>query len=244
MRCCHMPWQPPRSDRKKSLALVLALHVALGTALLVGLRGEPLRRAGEAITAFDLPAPLPPEPIRPPERSRSAAREEAGAEDLAAKPAPVVLPPPVVPLPNASPLSTADEASPVTGNAPSAGAGSRAGTGRGAGGSGDGTGGGGDGGSGAGGLGSDARLLSGNLGRSDYRRIRGFGAPRGQAVLAIEISAEGRLTRCLPLASSGNPDLDFELCRLLARTRWEPARSRAGTAVPVALRYVATWDRD
>ena len=72
----------------------------------------------------------------------------------------------------------------------------------------------------------------------------GFGAPRGQAVLAIEVGADGRLTRCLPFASSGNAELDQELCRLLGRTRWEPARDRAGRPIPVALRYVATWNRD
>jgi protein TonB len=63
-------------------------------------------------------------------------------------------------------------------------------------------------------------------------------------VLAIDVGADGRITRCLPFSSSGNPALDAELCRLLGRTRWEPARNRAGAPVPVALRYVATWDRN
>ncbi|WP_300973037.1 energy transducer TonB [Sphingomonas sp. LHG3406-1] len=241
-----MPWQPSRDDRKKSLALVLTLHLGLGAALILGLRGDPMRRVAEDVTMINvpLPPPMPPEKARPPQRSASAARERAGAEDLAARPAPVVLPPPVIPLPTASSPRTADEAAPITGNAQSAGAGSQPGPGRGAGGNGDGTGGGGDGGSGAGGLGNEARLLSGNLTRSDYRRIRSFGALRGQAVLGIEVSAGGRLTRCQPISSSGNGALDEELCRLLGRTFWEPARSRAGTPVPVALRYVATWDRN
>ncbi|WP_284274611.1 energy transducer TonB, partial [Sphingomonas astaxanthinifaciens] len=119
--------------------------------------------------------------------------------------------------------------------------------GRGANGSGDGTGGGGNGGSGSGpggGLGSNARLVSGNLSRGDYRRIRGYGAPRGQAVLALEVGADGRVSRCQPYSTSGTPALDGELCRLLSRTRWEPARDTAGRPVAVALRYVATWDRD
>jgi protein TonB len=156
----------------------------------------------------------------------------------------VVQPKPEVRLAVPPTLPTADETAPVTSTAPSAGAGREAGPGRGASGSGDGTRGGGTGGSGAGGgLGSGARLLSGNLARGDYRRIRGFGAPRGSAVLAIDVSADGRMTRCLTFTSSGNPALDGELCRLLARTRWEPARDRSGNAVPVALRYVASWDR-
>lgn len=212
--------------------------------MLTGLAGEPLRQAQGALATFDIPVPPPPKPDSPPPARADAAREEAGAVDLAAKPAPVVLPPPTLRLPVSSPRPTADDTAPVTGSAPSAGASATDGTGAGAGGAGDGAGGGGDGRSGVGSLSSEARLLSGNLSRSDYRRIRAFGAPRGQAVLAIEVDADGRLTRCLPFASSGNPALDDELCRLLARTRWQAARDRSGREVPVALRYVATWDRN
>lgn len=228
------------------MVLVAVLHLGLGAALLHGLAGEPLRRSVEALTTFDVPLPKPPPQPVPARDEQPAAEElEAGATDLAAKPAPVVQPPPRVRLPAPTPLPTSDEAAPVTGSAPSAGAGQVAGQGAGAGAGGDGTGGGGSGGSGAGGgLGSEARLLSGNLSRGDYRRIRGFGAPRGQAVLAIEVGADGRPTRCLPFASSGNAALDAELCRLLARTRWAPARDRAGRPIGVALRYVATWNRD
>lgn len=121
-----------------------------------------------------------------------------------------------------------------------------AGVGSGAGGAGDGTGGGGSGGEGTGsggGLASEARLLSGNLTRRDYGRIRDFGSPRGRAVLGLEISAEGRVTGCQPVAGSGSAELDLELCRLLSRTRWEPARDMMGRPVLVTLRYVATWDR-
>jgi protein TonB len=235
-----MPWQPPKTDRKKTVALVAALHVALGAGLVLGLAGDPIRRVSDAISTFDvqaLPPPPPPPPVTPDE---SAAKREAGAPDLEARPAPVRLPVP-------PPLPTANESAPETGRASDAGAGQVAGPGRGANGGGDGTGGGGNGGTGSGsggGLGSNARLIAGNLSRGDYRRIRGFGAPRGQAVLALEVGADGRVSRCLPFATSGNGALDGELCRLLSRTLWEPARDRAGRAVPVALRYVATWDRD
>ena len=220
------------------------LHLGLGAALLHGLAGEPLRRSVDALTTFDVPPPGPPPlPEQPREDQQMAEVPEEGATDLAARPAPVVQSP-VIPLPPPT-LRIADEAAPVTGTAPDAGAGLHAGDGAGAGGSGAGTGGGGSGGSGAGGgFGSEARLLSGNLSRGDYRRIRGFGAPRGSAVLAIEVGASGQLTRCQPFTSSGNPALDGELCRLLGRTRWEPARDRGGNPVPVALRYVASWSRD
>lgn len=238
-----MPWQPQQRDRKKALSLVLLLHLALGAALLRGLSAPSLQQASEALVAFDVPRPVPPPPPEPIRDRASAAVREAGAEDLEARPAAIVELPPIVPLPSTTALPTADDSAPEAGAAPSAGAGRQAGPGAGAGGNGDGSGGGGSGGSGSGGLGSEARLLSGNLSRGDYRRIRGFGAPRGQAVLGIEVGADGRLTRCQPLSSSGNPALDEELCRLLARTRWEPARSRGGAPVAVSLRYVATWNR-
>ncbi|WP_051676701.1 energy transducer TonB [Sphingomonas astaxanthinifaciens] len=241
-----MPWQPQRTDRKKTIALVAGLHLALGAGLVLGLAGDPIRRVSEAITTFDV-APPPPPPPPPAAADDSAAKREAGAPDLEAKPAPVVLPPPPVRLPVPPPLPTARESAPDTASASNAGAGQVAGPGRGANGSGDGTGGGGNGGSGSGpggGLGSNARLVSGNLSRGDYRRIRGYGAPRGQAVLALEVGADGRVSRCQPYSTSGTPALDGELCRLLSRTRWEPARDTAGRPVAVALRYVATWDRD
>lgn len=242
-----MPWQPQQQDRKKTLTLVLVLHAGLGLALWHGLAGEPLRRASESLTTYNVALPEPPLTPPDPSRDRAAAKErEAGATDLEAQAAAIVRPAPQVRLPVPPNLRTADEASPVAGLASSAGAGREAGQGRGAGSGGDGTGGSGSGGSGtgAGGPDSQAHLISGNLSRGDYRRIRSFGAPRGQAVLAIEVGPEGRLTRCLPLSSSGNPELDFELCRLLARTQWEPARNRDGEPVAVALRYVANWDRD
>lgn len=244
-----MPWQPPRNDRAKSLVLVAGLHVAMGAALLSGLAAEPLRKVTESLATFDVVPPVPPPELDPPPSpDEPAAKQEAGAPDLKAKPAPVVLPPPAIKLPVPSPLPRADDSAPDTGSAPSAGAAAAPGPGRGAGGDGNGLGGGGSGGlgsgNGGGAIGSEARLLSGNLTRRDYRRIRGFGSPRGQATLAIEVSADGRLTRCLPLSGSGNPSLDSELCQLLGRTRWAPARDRSGRPIPVALRYVATWDRD
>ncbi len=244
-----MPWQPPPTERAKSLVLVVGLHLLFGALLISGLAADPLRKAAEKVSnlAF-VPAPLPvePPPPPPPEDSASAAKEKAGAADLRAKPAAVVVPTPAR-LPTRSPLPTSDEAAPDTGSAPSAGAADDRGPGRGAGGNGDGLGGGGSGGTGAGsgsGLGQEARLLTGNLTRGDYRRIRSFGSLRGEAVLGIEVGASGRVVRCSPVNGSGNPALDQELCRLLERTRWEPARDRAGRPVSASLRYVATWDRD
>lgn len=242
-RSVRMSWQPQVRDRKKTLTLVLLIHIALGAGLLHGLAGEPLRRTAETVATFDVRLPEPPPLVIPPTENASPDKRKAGATDLSARPAPVV-PVPRVRLPVPLRIAASKEAAPDSASAANAGAGLVSGTGTGSGSDGNGFGGGGSG-SGSGGIfASEARLVSGNLSRGDYRRIRGFGAPRGQAVLGIEVGAEGRLTRCLPIASSGNPALDAELCRLLARTRWEPARDRNSMPVRVALRYVATWDRD
>lgn len=223
--------------------MVALIHLGLGAALLHGLAGEPLRRSVEALTTFDAPLPDITPPAPPARQPRDTAEErEEGATDIRAEAAPVVRPPPEVRLPISPVLRTADDASPTPGAAASAGAGSAAGQGAGSGSGGSGTGGGGAGGEGFGTIGSEARLLSGNLSRGDYRRIRGYGAPRGRAVLELVISPEGRPARCQPVTSSGNSALDDDLCRLLGRTRWEPARNRGGVPIPVALRYVAIWE--
>jgi protein TonB len=242
-----MPWQPTRKDKGKTLALVGGLHLLLGAALVWGLAADPLIRSDQGAPPLEralATLSLEPDPP-PPVESAPAAEEKAGTPDLRARPAPIVVPPPRV-LRVRNPVRAADEAAPESGSAPSAGAADTPGSGRGAGGTGDGAGGGGSGGEGAGsgnGLGSEARLLSGNLTRRDYGRIRSFGSPRGRAVLGIEIGTEGRVTGCQPLSGSGNAELDAELCRLLSRTRWEPARDLSGRPVVVALRYVASWDR-
>lgn len=229
--------------------MVAALHAALGAALLFGLAGGSVRKVGDALKSFDVLPPLPPVREPPPPASASAARDEAGAPDLKARPAPVIAPPPAVELPLPSPVPTADERAPMEGSDPSAGAAAVAGPGSGAGGSGTGFGGGGQGGEGngsgsGGGLGAEARLLSGNLVRSDYRQLRGYGIPSGRAVLALTVGASGRLTACTPVQGSGSPPLDGALCAILmGRSRWSPALDGSGRPVSVQLRYTAVWNR-
>lgn len=245
-----MPYAANPNDRAKAAVLVAAIHVGLGAALMFGLAGDKVRRAVETLKSFDVVVPA--QPVReppPPVVEEAGTKDEPAPPNLRSLPAPVVAPEPPIPLPVPSPVRTAEIRAPVEGVDPTAGAAAVAGPGTGAGGSGSGFGGGGSGGSGAGsgssgGLGAEARLLSGNLTRRDYRRIRGYGSPRGQAVLAIGVGPEGRLVGCTPLQSSGNPALDDELCGLLGRTRWAPATDRAGRPVTVQLRYVATWDRN
>lgn len=232
-------------DRAKSLGLVVAVHVALGLALIAGLRGPQLIRAArERLTAIEVPLSPPPPPPRPePAPSQAAPRAPEGKADHVAKPAPVVVPTPPKSLP--SPLPVAREAGPVAGTAATAGAGPTADNGNGAGRSGTGEGGGGTGAIGEGaGPGSGARWLGGGLSRGDYRAIRAFAVPAGSAAYAIRVDASGRAVGCRPRASSGSAELDAMICDLLVpRLQFEPARDALGRARPDEVTYVANWSR-
>lgn len=180
--------------------------------------------------------PLPPPPP-PPKPAPGRTREAEGAAGKKADPTPVVAPPARIPAP--TPLPAAPVAG--TGSAASAGA-AQSGTGPGAGGSGNGRGGGGSG----GGIGAPPRLVSGGLGRSDYRGIRGLirGSSAGQARLAIMVGADGRVERCSIANSSGNALVDAALCGIVQpRMRWIPARDTAGNAMRIGVYYIATWER-
>jgi len=241
-----MAYRSDPHDRAKSLGLVVAVHVALGLALVAGLRGPQLIRAArERLTAIEVPLPPPPPPLAPPPPapSQAAPRQPEGQTDRAAKAAPVVVPTPPKPLP--SPVPVASEAGSVAGTAATAGAGQSAGAGNGAGRSGTGDGGGGAGGAGEGaGQGSGARWLGGGLSRGDYRMIRSFAVPAGSAVYAIRVGANGRAAGCRPRASSGSAELDAMICDLLVpRLVFEPARDALGRPCPDEVTYVANWSR-
>ncbi|HVF83701.1 MAG TPA: energy transducer TonB [Sphingomicrobium sp.] len=242
-----MPYAADRNDRAKAAVLVVALHVALGFALVLGLAGGPLGTIDRDVATLDLQAPPPPQipPEPPPQPEAAAAREEAGAPALRAQPAPIVAPDPSVVLPLPSPVRTSDQRGPVEGADRTVGAASAPGIGRGAGGEGSGFGGGGSGGTGAGegsGLGNPPRLLGGNRGRLPSSFLMALGIPRGQASLLLTVASSGRVTDCRVTATSGDPTLDAELCRImLANSRWEPARDQSGRPITVQVGYTSTW---
>jgi protein TonB len=231
---------PTRAERAKAIAAVAIVHLALGA---LALTGSISRRQAEEMPAtqvFDVALPPVPPPPPPPPAPRAAERE-AGREGKAATASPVVAPTPKIELPAATPLPAAPVAG--SGSAPSAGAGA-AGSGPGAGGVGSGPGGGGGGGAGSG-IGADAPVLAGGLSRRDYRRLRGFAAPSGSAVLGLLVGPDGRVAQCTVRQSSGVGALDATLCALLQpRMRWSPARDRAGRPLTVGIIYTAVWSRD
>lgn len=227
--------RPSRSERTAVIAAVLAIHAMLGALILSG-RGPAVPGAREERTVLlDIRQPPPPPPPPPAER---AADKEEGAAGLRAEASPVVAPPPRIALPAPSPVVAAPVVG--TGSATSSGAADRGG-GPGAGGAGSGAGG---GGSGGGGIGSEARLLSGGLTRSDYRRFRPFDLASGRARLALMVGTDGRVGTCRAENSSGSAAIDSALCGLLqSRTRWSPARDTAGNPIAVRVYYVATWEQ-
>lgn len=238
-----MSYARNRTDQQKAAALVLALHLALGLALLSGLGVETVRRAADTLKSYDVSTVTLREPP-PPARAEAGAKQEAAPANLRSQPLPQVAPTPMLPLP-APPA--AEVGAPTTGQDLTAGAANEAGPGAGAGGSGDGFGGGGSGGTGAGPggeVGEPARLLRGMRSRLDRHYLQGFAANSGRAILMLTVDTRGRVAACAVAESTGSPALDQELCgRMASRSRWAPARSREGQPMPVNVRYTAIWSR-
>lgn len=239
-----MAYARNRADQRKAAALVVALHLALGAALISGLGVETVRQATETLKSYNIEEVPEPPPPPPPAREETGARQEAAPANLRSKPLPQVAPVPRIPLP--APPAAAVSA-PETGRDRTAGASDQQGPGTGAGGEGNGFGGGGTGGSGAGAggeVGSPARLVRGMRSRLDNYYLQGFAVNSGSAVLALTIDARGRVERCEVAEGTGSPMLDQELCaRMASRSRWEPALDRNGQPMRVRVRYTATWSR-
>ncbi len=172
-------------DRARSLAATAAIHILLGAALLTGLALKADRKAENGLKTFDVD-PLPPPPPETIPRRRATEIKQPATAGKKSDPSPIVAPPVRMPVPQPIPAAP----TPGIGSASTSGAAVN-GTGTGAGGIGDGRGGGGSGGDGAGRVG--ARLISGALGRRDYRQIDAMGSTRGSAELLLLINPVGRV---------------------------------------------------
>jgi protein TonB len=245
-------------ERVGSVAATLAVHFALGLALLWGL-GAPLPRVAErALEVFAVGPPQPPPVISIPPRpasSNDAARRPAapGREgaaspaNLRSEPTPVVAPAPVIPMPMPPPIVSAPVAG--RGDDPSAGAAPVPGPGTGAGGVGDGRGSGfgGDGGGGGGGRGlgpaTPPRLLRGAIRDADYPRWAWEAGVGGTVGVRFTVTIEGRVANCRITRSSGYRQLDVWTCDLLARRyHFAPSRDRNGEPVPADVVEDHGWE--
>lgn len=223
-----------RPDQAKAIAAVIAVHAALAAIILTGLNVPIVTAAVERLKTFDIRVPPPPPPTPPPPaRQPSQAKKEAGASARKAEATPVVAPQPRIPAP--TPIPAARVAG--TGNASSQGA-AAAGNGTGAGGIGNGT-----GGAGYGDFSrfTPARLLS-RIPNSEYRRISAGRIPRGSAAIGFRVNADGRISGCRIVRSSGDPYVDANVCEAAIRYLvFSPARDPSGRPVAQDLTYTPNW---
>jgi protein TonB len=222
-----------RPDQAKAIAAVLAIHAALAFIILSGLDVRNVSRAVEQLKTFNLQQPPPPPPVQPPPKARAAAQEKpAGAPAKKAEPSPIVAPPQRIPAP--SPLPAAKIAG--SGSATASGAGT-SGTGTGAGGSGTGTG------AGGGGDFTPARKLT-KIPDREYRRFAATGIASGSVAIAVRVNADGSLSNCRVVRSSGNSAADTLMCQLFVQyVRFSPARDPAGRAIAQDITWVPVWAR-
>ncbi len=235
-------------QRARSIAAAVAIHVALGYALISGLGASVVEQASESLKTFtiqDPPAPPPPPPPPPPPEvaPKPDAKEEGAAAppSLKAKASPIKAPEPIIKVPIPEPVIDTSKL-PDLGAASTTGNADIEGTGTGAGGIGNGSGSGGSGdGAGSGGYPpTPARLVRGRITAKDYPRSAADRNVEGIVGANVYIGANGRVTRCVVKISSGNQALDDTTCRLIMqRFRYEPARGTDGR--PVA--DIAGWEQ-
>jgi protein TonB len=221
-------------DKAKAITAVVAIHALLAFVILSGLKVQPARQVAEVLTTLNLREPPPPPPVQPPKPAPrpQAMKKPAGAPAKKAEPTPVVAPQPRIPAP--SPLPAAKVAG--TGSATASGA-AGSGNGTGAGGTGNGPGGGGSG------AFTSARKLT-KIPDSEYRRFAATGIVSGSVALSVRVNADGSLTNCRILRSSGSPGADSLMCQLFIEyVRFSPALDPYGRPVAQDITWVPVWSR-
>ncbi|MGH6659527.1 MAG: energy transducer TonB, partial [Sphingomicrobium sp.] len=86
-----------------------------------------------------------------------------------------------------------------------------------------------------------ARLVR-NLRRGDYRAIATGRLEAGSADVTLSIAANGAVSGCRLIRSSGDSAIDRGLCPLLAqRLRFRPALDDRGRPIAYRTNYHASW---
>ena len=221
-------------SKAKAIVAVVAVHAALGMAILTGLNVDVVERVVERLQTIDIRLPLPPpEPPPPPAREQKKVELEEGALGKKADPSPIVAPKPRIPV--QSPLPAAPVAG--SGSATTSGA-ATAGSGTGAGGSGAGRGGGGD----TSGF-TPARRIS-RIPDREYRQLSATGLQSGRVGVTIKVNVDGSVSNCRVARTSGDGAIDALMCRLtLSYIRFAPARDNAGRPVAQDVTFYPNWWR-
>ncbi len=215
-------------ERAFALAAVVLVQLALGLALLNGLKVSVARSADVVQRLIEIALPKPPPPLPPPPppprprprpHHRSSAAPKAEPKPLGGSPGP---------KPAHAPPSVAAVV-PVHPTAPRSGGGTGSGPALGSG-AGGGTGGQGYGDSDEGG--TDLEQIAGEITTADYPRDlrdRGIG---GRVGVVFTVGANGRVTRCTVTRSSGVQELDALTCRLIQqRFVYRPSTDRYGRPI-------------
>lgn len=213
-----------------SIIAVVAVHAAIGTALIIGLsftgvlKPPPTPLTGAQI---ELPKPPPPEPLPEPEPRPQASNP---SETIVAPRPPISFAPPTPPFqtteiilprdpvirqpgpdPTGTPAPQPSATPTAIGVAPLA-ARPRS---------------------------DPARWITTN----DYRSSWIARELTGTARFRLEIAADGRVTDCAITGSTGHAALDTATCRLLEqRARFEPARNAKGDAVAGSFANAVRWE--
>ncbi len=233
-------------DRAATIALVVAIHVALAFAMIN--LSPPLREQlpQEVVEIFDVTEPPPPpvivEELPEPEDAKPQRDEgAASAKNIESRATPVVAPKPPIQLPVPQPMPVTQ--TPNTGNERTQGASNVVGPGTGAGGVGTGTGSGGSGtgtgGGGTGGIATRPAVVRGITNR-DYPPEVARYWPRGGAVfIAVRVLPNGRATDCKINRSIGIPAIDQWTCKLVEeRGVFRPATDASGRPVAAWYGYI------
>jgi protein TonB len=210
-------------ERIAALVAVALVQLAVGLALIYGLRVDFTRSSEVAQQLISIVLQKPP-PVLPPKlnvgkRARAAPRAATAPPGAAptSKPVPA---PPAPPTPIVAVKPTPAPSAGGSGSGAAYGAGAGGGTG------GNGVGAGDDSG------GTDLEQIAGEIRSSDYPRDLRERRIGGTVGILFTVGTNGRVTRCSVTRSSGVPELDTLTCRLIQeRFVYRPSTDRYGRPV-------------
>lgn len=247
-------------DRIKSAIAAALFHALIGYAFVTSLGIDMVEVVDDRLKIFDVPdMPVPP-PIKeavplkeatkePSPKLKPAPKDPEGAAappNIKSRPTEIVAPKPEVLLPVPPPVIAAPIAGPghaaTSGNAPVKGPGTGAGgigTGTGSGRWGDGGGGGGGGGAA---IARHAEIISDTITQENYPRSALRDGFQGSVQMEFQVDANGRVTGCRVVETSGHRGMDQETCSLArTRVRIRPARDIYGRRVPDKAYMLQEW---
>ncbi len=210
-------------DRTTSIATVIAVHAALGYALVIGLQATGVIKTDRPLTTVfiedDFPKPPPPNPVDDPQPAPQQsqvytppiptplAQVDPGLTTT------IILPPPT---PNVIPSATPSTIPDVPGNLLPPAAEAVAARPRG--------------------------NPGGWIGEQDYRSSWINRDLSGTAAFRLGVGADGRVESCSITRSTGHAELDSATCALLTRrARFEPARDSSGNRTSGTFASSVEW---